>query len=184
MTEYRSTMNSSAADRQRGFNFVELLVTLAVLAILVSLAAPAMNYLITKNGLRAESRKLQDSLNYARAEAVARGAVVTLNNRGNGGDWTAGWDIFVDANANGTFQGGGATPDTMLKTLPAPERTLAMASTTGDNWISFNGSGMLNGGAAIVIELCDPDAIVDGITITISLIGRTTSAAKLDCPAP
>lgn len=86
---------------QRGFSLVELMVALAVLVILVTIAVPSF----TGSLLRANASGLADSLitslNYARSEAITRNARITVCARNATGtgclngaiNWDDGWVI-------------------------------------------------------------------------------------------
>lgn len=63
--------------KQRGFTLLELMVTIAVLAIVVSLAAPSFRETIAANRARAASDALVSALSLARLEAVKRGKYVS-----------------------------------------------------------------------------------------------------------
>lgn len=62
----------------RGLTLVELMTTLAVLVVTVTVAAPAMQQLIHGSRLRAETSRLLDAVNSARSEAVYRNVPVSL----------------------------------------------------------------------------------------------------------
>lgn len=98
--------------RQRGFTLVELLVTLAVFAILVALAAPQLRTLLVRRTVSSQAESLSAGLRLARSEAIKRGQYVTMcasNNAesatptclANGAsDWSSGWIVFVASPAN------------------------------------------------------------------------------------
>lgn len=66
-------------DRARsGYTLVEFLVTLAVLAILVTVAVPAFTDLIDNQRLRAAAQQIAADLRYARGEAVKRHAGIPI----------------------------------------------------------------------------------------------------------
>jgi type IV fimbrial biogenesis protein FimT len=90
----------------RGFTLVELMVTLAVAAVLAMVAVPGMTQLFRSARLSAQTDQLVSALNLARLEAVKRrrdiqlcGAAIPAPapNPCNGAaadDWTNGWLIF------------------------------------------------------------------------------------------
>jgi type IV fimbrial biogenesis protein FimT len=79
----------------RGFTLVELMVTIALLAILLALAAPSFSGIIRNNRIRTVADSLQNGLRMAQAEAVRRNrqTVFLLTNSEPG--------LNVDATANG-----------------------------------------------------------------------------------
>jgi len=86
-----------------GFTMIELMVTLAVAAILVTVAVPSFQTMIESNALTSQINLFIGSLNAARSEAVKRGKQVTLCKSVNGSScagagYEAGWIVFVDTN--------------------------------------------------------------------------------------
>jgi len=75
----------------RGFTLVELLVTISIAAILLSLAAPSFSDLILNQQVRVSAGDLQTSFFYARSEAIKRAADVSVVP--SGGDWKNGWTV-------------------------------------------------------------------------------------------
>jgi len=73
--------------RMRGFTLLELLVTLVVIAILASVAAPAYQQVRTSNQLAADVNSILVGLNYARVEAVKRRANVEFRVATGGVGW-------------------------------------------------------------------------------------------------
>jgi len=59
-----------------GFSLIELMVGLAVLAILLALGVPALSSWMQNTQIRNEAESIQNGLQLARAEAVRRNAVV------------------------------------------------------------------------------------------------------------
>ena len=83
---------------QQGFSLVELMVALAVLVILVTVAIPSFNSTILRMRGSAVADKLISSLNLARSEAISRNTRVTVCASSDGVDcdnsasnWNSGW---------------------------------------------------------------------------------------------
>ncbi len=87
--------------RYCGLTLVELLVAIAVFAIVASLAVPGFRDFVQNNRTSTQANELVSALNLARTEAVRRGSVVTVcpandNADDCANDWTNGWLVFVD----------------------------------------------------------------------------------------
>ncbi len=64
--------------RSRGFSLVELMVSIVVLAILVSIAVPSFQTWLRNTQIRNAAESVTNGLQRARAEAVSRNAQTTL----------------------------------------------------------------------------------------------------------
>lgn len=88
--------------RQRGFTMVELMVTLAVLAILLGIAVPSMTQFTFSGKLRSYSNEIVASALLARSEAIKRNQAVRVcvaNSAGTdcaSGSWEAGWIVITE----------------------------------------------------------------------------------------
>lgn len=94
-----------ARVRVRGVTLIELMVTVAVAVILMSVAAPAMQSFVAARAASGAADDLWQALRLARSESLKRLAPVTIcaTNDPNaaspnchGSDWKSGWLIFVD----------------------------------------------------------------------------------------
>ena len=88
----RQHMGSPPPTRGSGFTLVELMVTIAVLAIIASIAIPSMRSLIASNRLAAMSTDVVASLQLARSEAIRRNAPVTVCSSSDGASCQASTD--------------------------------------------------------------------------------------------
>lgn len=81
-------MNTNhTAPRQRGFTLIELMVTLFVMGILLTLGLPQFSEMTAAQQQRAAASALFDSLSLARSEAVKRNAEVSISGTELGGGW-------------------------------------------------------------------------------------------------
>jgi type IV fimbrial biogenesis protein FimT len=127
--------------RQKGFSLIELMIAIAIVAILIALAQPSFTAIINQNRLAASSNELLATLQQARTESIRRNRRVVVCRSDNAeastpsctsstGNW-AGWIAFVDdggptaGNAgNGVFNAGEA----LLKVHSVVEPVVLSAS--------------------------------------------------------
>ncbi len=94
---------------EAGFTLIELMVALAVLAIIAAIAVPAMQGLIAANRLSGASTELVTALQVARSEAIRRNAPVTVCGSADGAscanttDWSR-WIVTGRDNATGSTE--------------------------------------------------------------------------------
>lgn len=81
-----------------GFTLVELMITLAVAAILATAAVPSFISMIASNRVTSASNELVTALNLAKSEAVRSGRDTLLCKSNNGvdcgGAWSNGWLLY------------------------------------------------------------------------------------------
>ncbi len=85
-----------------GFTMVEMLMTMAIAAILLTIGIPSFRYVTNSNRIAGELNGLLGDLQLARAEAIKEGQTVTVcvSNDGatcaNSTAWQNGWIVFSD----------------------------------------------------------------------------------------
>ncbi|MBE7929126.1 GspH/FimT family pseudopilin [Pseudomonas saudiphocaensis] len=86
-------------NRNQGFTLVELMITLAVLAIFANIAVPAFDGLITRNRQQALMEQVAAVLNNARAEAILQRRTIEVCGSSDGktcsASWANGWLVRV-----------------------------------------------------------------------------------------
>jgi type IV fimbrial biogenesis protein FimT len=172
MTELRTTI--------KGFTLIELMITLAIAAILLGLAAPSFNDLIKDNRLTTQINALSASLNLARSESIKRSLTVTVcKSTGGtqcGGEWSDGWIVFEDS--DGT-DGNVDANDTIIRVNSA----LTIGNTlnfNNGNYVKYSSTGF--GSIAGTFTLCDDrdSANKYAKALIISPSGRTRVATDND----
>lgn len=168
---------------ETGFTLIELIVTVAIAAIVLGIGLPMMSSFARDTRMASRTNELVTALNYARTEAVERGEFVSLcpssdeaSCTGNT-DWTVGWIVWEDevGAGDGDVDGG----ETILR---IGESSTNMTIDTNVSSITYESGGSLNGGAGVTFELtpdqCDGD---DKREIDINLSGRPR-ASQVSCP--
>ena len=103
------------AGRQRGFTLVELMVTIALAALLMAIGVPTFRDVALGSRLSAAANNVLASVQLARSEAIKRNLAVTVcaSDDGatcaGGGGWEQGW-IIVDSSGE-LIQRQDALPD-------------------------------------------------------------------------
>lgn len=167
-------------NRQSGFTLIELMVTLAVLAILLTVAAPSFRETIQNNRITAQANELVTALNLGRNEAVKRGQTVTVcaSSTGNScvGSWTGGWLVMTDANGDAVVNG----TDSVLRVWEGLTGSTSAAAST--NTLSYNRLGALISGGIVTLNLSIPNCTgMQRRNITVSNTGRI-SVVRNACP--
>ena len=84
-------------NKAQGFTLVELMVTLALLAVIANIAVPALESLITRNRQQALMEQVASALNNARAQAILQRSIIEVCGSQDGkkcsADWSSGWLI-------------------------------------------------------------------------------------------
>ena len=103
--------------KSRGFNLLELMITVGVATIIVALAPPSFNTVLQSVRLKSQMYDFNGALDFARSEAVKRGTWVTVCASAaqaacgpNGTQWESGWIVFVDPNNNHVVDVGEGPP--------------------------------------------------------------------------
>lgn len=146
-----SQLNYKKTSYIKGFTIVELMVTIAIAAILLSVAAPSYTTFIRNSQLSDAVSEFMTAVNVARGNAIKQG-INTYLVPTTGTDWSTGWYVFADGNWDGVYTASDPKDVLVMQSL-SPNAILTVttptASTLASGYLLFNGSGypkMTNGG--------------------------------------
>jgi type IV fimbrial biogenesis protein FimT len=162
-----------------GLTFIELLITLSLAAVLLTVAMPGMATLVQESRITAMSNQLLAHLQYARHEAVFRRAHVaacpgdldsgcTGHNR-----WDQGWIIFIDANRSGQPD----RAEDVLRVVAADERMLMHSA--GRTRVRFQPHGGAYG-TNLTIRVCDHTRRATPRAVIVSNPGRVRVEREIE----
>lgn len=163
---------------------VELMTTMTIMAVLLSMAIPSFNNAIRDNRILAAGNSLVAAVAQTRSEAVKRGRMVSMcpSTDGlscNGGaNWAGGWIVYVEDPAVVT----GAAPVVQTVIKVGDPMTKAVTTKTagagGVTWVRFSARGVAEEASALQIK---PDNWATGKPyqeVTIGLAGRAIMTKK------
>ncbi|MCU1003016.1 GspH/FimT family pseudopilin [Stenotrophomonas maltophilia] len=138
----------------RGVHLTELLVVIAVLAVLLAATWPALRPLLLRHRADALQLTLHASLSGARSEALRRreliGLCASVDGLHCGDDWSAGWIIY----RSGDQRGEPASPEAILiHHTGRPDISILAKASSGRPQLFFQADGR-SPGANLSLRIC------------------------------
>lgn len=117
------TLCPPCRHRPHGVTLIEMLVAVALLAILTSVAAPSLTGIVHRYRLDSATEEFMASVQFARVEAMRLGQEVMLQRQtgcdavlASTADWSCGWQVFADTNGSRTLDG----TETVMQSVALP----------------------------------------------------------------
>lgn len=129
-----------------GFNLIELLIVLTILAILVNLALPGLSQSVERNQARVAINEITRAINLTRYTAINNGVITTLcrseDGQNCGGQWQQGFIVFTDSNADRLINGN----DQLIRVFPelASAGTLKFRAFQNKQYLQMTPQGFTN----------------------------------------
>ena len=156
---------------KRGFTLYELLMTLALAAILLSLGVPAFSGTLARSRQAVEINALFHAIHLARKESVVQRQTVSLcaSTDGltcaGGTDWSAGWVVF--RNADGDSPPAIDAGEVIVQTHAADPRVRITANRRG-----FTLRATVKRATNGTLVICDRENRVPAKALVVSYTGR------------
>lgn len=123
----------------KGFTLIELMITVAIMSIMLTIGLPSFQSIIASSRLTSSANAMVSALQLARFEALKQHKTVTISKRED--EWQDGWDVFIDPNENGVFESGSD------EKLVSYDKLSSAVSVTGNgysSYASYDASGRIN----------------------------------------
>lgn len=126
----------------KGFTAIEMVLTITIVSMMISMAIPSFTSMMTRYRLSNENTLLMLNFVLARGEAVNRSTRVSICQSSDGanctnGGWATGHIVFVDGSTVGTVDAG----DVILKVTGAVASGDSMTP-NNTSFVSFNSTGI------------------------------------------
>lgn len=127
-------------SKHRGFNLLELLVTLAIVSILAGISIPSLASLINNSRADTTQSKLIRAISSARTLAITQRNISTLCPDENcSGEWTNGFILFADENNNAVVDGEEIIYERFYN---SEKMAVRWAGSGGANYLKFSPTGV------------------------------------------
>lgn len=158
-------------QRQSGFTLLELMVTIAVFAVIFGIAIPSFSSFIAAQRVRAASFDLNASLIQARSEATKRNTDVVIQQASGG--WQNGWSVNIVGAPSGTPALGqhDVLPNTAVTAVDTAGNTVTS--------ITLQGTGRQPAGSPAITFNFSPSPSINSVTsrcLMVDSSGKATTA--------
>ena len=142
-------------QKSKGFTLLELMVTVAIFIVLISVGLPQMSSWISANQLDSRASSMAGMLRSARSEALTRNNTVTLATGGDNGDWANIITMYTDTDGgNDPFNP--ADGDELIRQIDlTTDQVTINGNAIAGAYISFSGNGRLDETNDAIIEVCN-----------------------------
>ena len=164
--------------KHHGFTLVELMITLAIAAIVMSIAVPSFNTTIQNSRITTQTNEMVSAINLARMEAIHRGTTVSLcassdqSSCSGSNDWSVGWIVYEDSVSAGTT----TTVSEVIRVWSALKGSPSLTASNNATFIRYQANGTLGATRTLTHEISGCTDTQKRV-ISISAAGRVSTAA-------
>jgi type IV fimbrial biogenesis protein FimT len=169
--------------RQSGLTIVEIMITLAIAAVLLGIALPAFDGFIEQRRMTTQVNAFLLSVQYSRSEATRRGtnvSMIALDASDDADEWGPGWCVVAGNPAPANCPAPGAVTSLRRFDAMAPNTLTGEGALDTVDRLTFNSRGLLVGAVGGTLDLCGA-AAGSGRRISLAATGRASSS-EVVCP--
>jgi type IV fimbrial biogenesis protein FimT len=145
---------------QSGFTIIEIMVTVAVLAIILAVGLPNLKSFLVRNQVSAVTSEFSNDISRTRVEAISRNNCATIcmsSNTANaltggtptcattGNDWQAGWIVFSNPSCSATQNNPTTAGSTLIAVRQAGVESFTLSDSTSARRFTFDSRGLAAG---------------------------------------
>lgn len=163
------------ARGKNGFTLINLMLTLAIAGIAMTIGVPALNNLAARGQQTAEINSLVRHLHLTRSHAIKTGVNHVLCPSADGlaclgaSQWDRGYILFQDKNKDGVRDPG---EELLQAYRSTSEISIGMNSTSGRTQVTYRQDGF-SVGSNLTLTFCDPERGIPPKAVILSNTGRT-----------
>ena len=152
-----------------GFTLLELMVTIAIMAILLAIGVPSFQSSLRSNRVATTSNELLASLSLARSEGIKStrggGVCASANGTSCGTDWNQGWMVWTEKDGDGTYD----NDETVVRYSQGKPRLQVTGSAAT---VAFDGRGRIEGGTAATIGVVPQGVTTPVRCVAVNITGQ------------
>jgi type IV fimbrial biogenesis protein FimT len=181
----------STRSSVKGLTLIELLVTIAILAIILALGVPSFREMLVRNQASSIVTEFANDVSRVRTEAISRNSCVSIcmsTNTANaltgatptcatsGADWQSGWIIFSNPTCSTTINNPTTSGNTLIKVRQAGVNTFTLISNATVRRFTYESRGLPFNGQSNFTLAYTPETVASPHyrSVCVSSAGRVT----------
>jgi len=167
--------------KKNGFTLIEMMVTVSIAAILISIAVPSFKTMFKNNRITAATNEFVAALILTRSEALKRNNNVSICTSTDqqtctgGTDFAKGWIVFLDCDQDGVIDAGNTCdgkPEVIIKVHEGLHKLTITSNTGSKTYLNYTFSGRIRPFDNVSLDVKEGASNTGKKTISIGMSGR------------